>query len=184
MDVGRQRDVAHFVQHLMEIAVPAEDDDALAVFPMLLNHTAQAGRELDFGASEELAARAAEGEPAPAVGRERLHQEYLHASGAAAADAVKARGEDARVVEDKTIAGAEERGQVAKDVVAIGAGLAIDDQHAGSGPISQGRLGDALGGEFEVEVRKLHDVWVRGRSRLEVCRKRCQSRLAPLNWHR
>jgi hypothetical protein len=46
------------------------------------------------------------------------------------ASGVEARGDDAAVVEDEEIAGAENLGEIAEKVVAVFAGAAVEAEHA------------------------------------------------------
>ena len=76
--------------------------------------------------------------------------------GAAGAGGVEASGEDAGVVEDEEIAFAEMGGEVGEVLVGVGAGLAVEHEHA-AGAADGGRsLGDEFFGEIEMEVGDAH----------------------------
>ena len=74
----------------------------------------------------------------------------------AGAGAEKTRGENAGVVQDEQIAGAEDAGEVGEVSVFVGAGGAIKVEHA-AGAADVGRLlGDEVFGEIVVEVGDEH----------------------------
>jgi hypothetical protein len=68
----------------------------------------------------------------------------------------EARGEDAGVVEDEEVARAEVAVEVGEDVVGMGAGVAVEDEHAGCAADGGRGLGDEFCGEIEVEVGDAH----------------------------
>ena len=81
-----------------------------------------------------------------------LEGRYSHGG----ANAEETGGHDAGVVQDEEVAGAEEGGEVADVVVREGASLAGDNQQAGGVAGLDRLLGDQLGGQVVVEVRRSH----------------------------
>ena len=65
---------------------------------------------------------------------------------------VEACGDDAAVVEDKEVVGAQDFGQIAKKIVLVGSGGAIEDEHAAGTANRRWGLGNQLFGEVEIEV--------------------------------
>ena len=72
------------------------------------------------------------------------------------AGGVEAGGDDAAVVEDQQVAGAEELGQIAKEIVVVFAGGAVEDEHAAGAADGRWGLRDQLFGEIEMEVGYAH----------------------------
>jgi hypothetical protein len=68
----------------------------------------------------------------------------------------EARGQDAGVVEDEEIAGLEELREVGEEVVAEGAGGAVEDQHPAGAALGGRVLGDQFFRQVEVEVGDEH----------------------------
>ena len=70
----------------------------------------------------------------------------------AGAEAIKAGGENASVVQNDNIARAEEIGEIAEVAVEIFAGFALQVQHAGTVAGGKWLLGDEFFRQVEVEV--------------------------------
>lgn len=124
--------------------------------------------EVEAFAGLDLAAGADEGSPddfAGVPGAEVFGEEDFDAAGGAGRVALgmetgaggeETRRENAGVIEDEEVAGAEAVGEVGEDVIGIGAGCAVHDEHA-AGASDGGRgLRDEVFGEVEVEVSDAH----------------------------
>ena len=92
---------------------------------------------------------------APATRRPGLEEQQLDG----AADGVlreHARGNHARVVDDKAVAWPQERGQVDDVTVVQGSPAPIDDQQARAVAAGGRRLGDRVRRQLVIEVREVH----------------------------
>ncbi len=69
---------------------------------------------------------------------------------------VEASGNDAAVVEDQKVAGAQDFGQIAKKIIVVASGGAIEDEHAAGTANRRWGLGNQLFGEVEIEVGYAH----------------------------
>ena len=83
-------------------------------------------------------------------------KEQLHATASIGANAEEAGGHNAGVVQDEEVAGTKEGGEVADVVVAESPGFARDNQEAGRVAGLDRLLGDQLGRQVVVEVRRSH----------------------------
>jgi hypothetical protein len=79
---------------------------------------------------------------------------------AAGAGGVEAGGENAAVVEDEEVAGAEDFWKIAEKKVVVVAGAAVEEEHAAGAANSRWRLGDELFGKVEMEVGYTHSVFI------------------------
>ena len=79
---------------------------------------------------------------------------------AAGAGGVEAGGENAAVVEDEEVAGAEDFREIAEKKVVVVAGAAVEEEHAAGAPNSRWGLGDELFGEVEMEVGYTHSMFI------------------------
>ena len=66
------------------------------------------------------------------------------------------RGNDAAVVEDEEVARMKKLGQIAEEVVAVLAGVAVEDEHTAGATDRWRGLCDELFGEIEMEVGYTH----------------------------
>lgn len=69
---------------------------------------------------------------------------------------VEAGGDDAAVVENEQIAGTQDFGKIAEEVVTVFAGAAVEAEHAAGAAHGWRRLGDKFFGEIEIEVGYTH----------------------------
>ena len=91
--------------------------------------------------------------PYPAARVQRPHQQNLDFALPAGAMAVEPRGKNARIVQYKAIAGAEELRQVAKGAVLPAPRRAVHHEHARRRTVRQRLLRDQLLGKLVVEFR-------------------------------
>jgi hypothetical protein len=170
MDVGGQRHVADAVEDGAEVGGGGEPESAFA----------EVGSGDDFGFEEGCGVvRCGEVEAlaglhfsagsykgGPLVLGELLGEEDFDAAGGVGraslgvltADAcgVEARGDDPAVVENEEVAGVEELGEIAEEVVAVLTGVAVEDEHAAGAADGRGRLRDEFFGELEMEIGYAH----------------------------
>ena len=72
------------------------------------------------------------------------------------AGGVEARRDNPAVVEDEEIAGPQNFGQVAEEVIAVFSGAAVETEHAAGAANRRRRLGDEFFRKIEMEVRYTH----------------------------
>lgn len=140
-DFGLKFIVVAEVELLADCDLAAGTDETLPVVGLAL----ELASEEDFNASLE---KVATGGIARA---ERLGLE----SGAAP---IEARGEDARIVEDKEIGGAEEVGEIAELAVFEVAGRRGEMEKAGGGAVFQRLLCDEVFGKMVIEIGDEHGI--------------------------
>ena len=159
VDVRRQGDVAELVESLPEAALAVEAEQAFAVLVAAEDGGAEAFAEGDGVAGAELASGAHEGEPGEGVLGFRADQEGLDVTGEAVAMAVEAGGDDAGIVQDEAVAGAEVGGEVGEGAVFPAALGAVEDEHARGGAVGERRLSDGFGRQVEVELGEQQGVY-------------------------
>jgi len=180
-DVGRQRDVADLIEcgeEIVHAMSGREADAALAEFgagqDLSLKFVAIRLAEEQAFADADLASGTDQAFPVIGMGGELTGQQNFDASvgdiagrrimsaygvsAGACAAAIDPGGEDAGIVENDEVTGAQQVREVAELAIGIVAGCTLQVQHAGAVPDTERGLGDELGGQIEMEIRNQHGV--------------------------
>ena len=156
MDVRRERHVAYFVEDGMEVRGRRETQSAFAELCRCQDLSFEKGLGLINGMEEQaltgldFAARANEG--GPLVRGKLLREKDFNAASrvwraglrllATGANCIESSRKNAAIVEDQQIAGVQNLGEIAKKIVVVAAGGAVEDQHAAATANGRWRLGD------------------------------------------
>ena len=99
-----------------------------------------------------------------------LHQ-YLHPA-AGISHAIQARLDDAGIVKNDHVAGAQIRREIGKPPVLQCAACSVEMQHAAIAPLLGRKLRNEFRGKVEVEILNFHPAYYTGsRNRATGCRK-------------
>ncbi len=159
-DVGRQGNFAEGVEEFADVGSAGEGDAAMAFLVGGGDFGADLGRIADEVAEDDFGLKAgalagAEHDP-PIVDGVFFEQEDFKLAAGLGVAAAQARRDDAGIVEDEDVAGAEVIGEIAEILVRNFFGVAVDDEQAGLIALGDGSLGDQFGRQNKIKIGGAH----------------------------